>query len=38
MMAAWIGVLTQETEKSKQRNECCKGSNVGGVDIMVEVK
>ena len=38
MMAAWIGVLTQEAEESKQCNECCKGNNGGGLDIMAEAK
>lgn len=36
MIAAWIGV--QEIEESKQLNECCKGSNIGGLGIMVEAK
>lgn len=36
MIAGWIGV--QEIEESKQFNECCKGSNIGGLDIMAEAK
>lgn len=37
-MAAWISVVIQEIEKSKQCNGCCKGSNIDGLDMMVEAK
>lgn len=38
MMAAWIGVVTDEIEKSWQYNGCCKGSYIGGLDMVVEAK